>query len=70
MPQSKKKRARLSDVAKRAGVSESTASVVLNNRVGVSIRVSEATQEKIWQAARVLGYVANPMAQSLAGGRT
>ena len=64
-----KKRPRISDVARLAGVSDATVSVVLNNRVGESARVSQETQRKIWAAVRELGYVANPLARSLAGGR-
>jgi DNA-binding LacI/PurR family transcriptional regulator len=64
------KRPRIADVARLAGVSEGTVSVVLNNRVGEHVRVSEETQQKIWDAVRQLGYVANPVAQSLAGGQT
>lgn len=64
------KRPKLSDVARLAGVSQAAVSVVLNNRVGDSARVSETTQAKIWEAVRQLGYVANPMARNLAGGRT
>lgn len=64
------KRPRIADVAKLAGVSEGTVSVVLNNRVGEHVRVSEETQQKIWEAVRQIGYVANPVAQSLAGGQT
>lgn len=63
------KRPRIKDVAKLAGVSEGTVSVVLNNRVGERVRVSEQTQTKIWDAVKKLGYVANPLAQSLAGGQ-
>lgn len=62
------KNPKLADVARLAKVSEATVSVVLNGRVGVHARVSEATQEKIWQAVRELGYVANPAAKTLAGG--
>lgn len=65
----KPKRPRIADVAQVAGVSEATVSVVLNNRVGENVRVSQATQQKIWDAVQQLGYVANPLAQSLAGGR-
>lgn len=64
------KRPKIADVAKRAGVSEGTVSVVLNNRIGENVRVSEETQQKIWAAVRELGYVANPVAQNLAGGQT
>jgi DNA-binding LacI/PurR family transcriptional regulator len=63
------KRPRIKEVAQFAGVSEATVSVVLNGRVGVNVRVSETTQQKIWEAVRELGYVANPVAQSLAGGQ-
>jgi DNA-binding LacI/PurR family transcriptional regulator len=63
------KRPKIKDVAKYAGVSEASVSVVLNGRVGENVRVSEATQLKIWDAVRALGYVANPVAQSLAGGQ-
>ncbi len=62
------KHPKLADVARLANVSEATVSVVLNGRVGQHVRVSEATQDKIWVAVRELGYVANPAAKSLAGG--
>lgn len=62
------KNPKLSDVARLANVSEATVSVVINGRVGVHARVSEATQDKIWLAVRELGYVANPAAKTLAGG--
>lgn len=64
------KRPRIVDVARLAGVSRTAVSVVLNNRVGEQVRVSEETQQKIWAAVAELGYVANPVAQNLAGGRT
>lgn len=66
---SNSKRPRISDVAKVAGVSDATVSVVLNGRVGENVRVSQGTQEKIWAAVHQLGYVANPVAQRLAGGQ-
>ena len=65
----KSKRPRIKDVARVAGVSEGTVSVVLNDRVGENVRVSEKTQQKIWDAVSELGYVANPVAQNLAGGQ-
>ncbi|MBW4438004.1 MAG: LacI family transcriptional regulator [Pleurocapsa minor GSE-CHR-MK-17-07R] len=67
MPASRKT-PKLADVARLANVSEATVSVVINGRVGKHARVSETTQEKIWQAVRELGYVANPAAKTLAGG--
>lgn len=60
---------RIADVAKHAGVSEATVSVVLNHRVGNGIRVSDETQERVWEAARTLGYVPNLAARNLARGR-
>jgi DNA-binding LacI/PurR family transcriptional regulator len=65
----KQKRYRIGDVAKHAGVSEATVSVVLNDRVGETVRVSPETQRKVWDAVRELGYVPNPAARSLARGR-
>jgi DNA-binding LacI/PurR family transcriptional regulator len=64
-----KNRPKLADVARLAGTSEAAVSVVLNGRVGESARVSEDTQARIWDAVRQLGYTANPVARSLAGGR-
>jgi DNA-binding LacI/PurR family transcriptional regulator len=62
------RRPRLADVARIASVSQATASVVLNNRVGAYTRVSPETQLRVLDAARAIGYVANPMARRLAGG--
>ncbi|MCC7452175.1 MAG: LacI family DNA-binding transcriptional regulator [Anaerolineae bacterium] len=64
-----RKRPKIADVAHLAGTSEAAVSVVLNGRVGESARVSEETQARIWDAVRQLGYTANPVARSLAGGR-
>jgi DNA-binding LacI/PurR family transcriptional regulator len=69
-PSSTNRRPRIVDVAHLAGVSRTAVSVVLNDRVGEQVRVSEETQQKIWDAVAELGYVANPVAQSLARGRT
>lgn len=49
-----KKKATSKDVAKLAGVSQSTVSFVLNNRVDISI--SEETQRRVIEAARALDY--------------
>lgn len=62
-------RPKIADVAKLARTSQAAVSVVLNGRVGESARVSEETQARIWDAVRELGYSANPVARSLAGGR-
>jgi DNA-binding LacI/PurR family transcriptional regulator len=55
------------DVAKAAGVSQTTASFVLNKRDG-SIPVE--TRERVWQAAQQLGYRLHAGARALATGRT
>lgn len=51
------------DVAKRAGVSRTTVSYVLNHRHDVNI--SEETRRRVWQAIRELGYRPHPLARSL-----
>ncbi len=53
----------LEDVARLAGVSTVTVSKVLNNQG----RISQATQQRVRQAAERLGYVANAAARSLRG---
>jgi DNA-binding LacI/PurR family transcriptional regulator len=56
------------DIATRAGVSSGTVSHVLNGNV--SARISLATQERVQQAARELGYQPNHVARSLRRQRT
>jgi DNA-binding LacI/PurR family transcriptional regulator len=56
----------LADVAKKAGVSKSTASRALSGRGSVS----EATKKRVAGAARDLGFVASSAAESLATGRS
>ena len=55
----------LRDVADAAGVSEMTVSRVLRNRGDVS----ERTRERVFEAARSLGYVPNKIAGALASNR-
>lgn len=62
------RRPTLADVADRAGISKSAASKILNNRPGS--RLSAESAERVRAAAAELGYVANPMAQSLRLKRT
>lgn len=50
-----KKKATSSDVAKRAGVSQATVSMVLNKKYNVSF--SRETVEKVEQAARELAII-------------
>lgn len=51
------------DVARASGVSFSTVSLVLNRKGNIS----QATRERVFEAARSLGYSANPMARALRG---
>ncbi len=56
----------IADVARLAGVSTVTVSRTLNN----TGRISDETRARVIQAARDLGYVANPAARRLRGART
>jgi DNA-binding LacI/PurR family transcriptional regulator len=60
---------RQSDIARLAGVSQATVSMVLNDRAGAN-RIPETTQSRIREAMAELGYVPNIAAQSLRGGRS
>lgn len=60
------KTAKVTDVARLAGVSAMTVSKALNGRD----RISEETRARVLAAASELGYVANAAARSLRGGRT
>ena len=55
------------DVARKAGVSRTTVSYVLNN---VETGISPATAERVRQAALELGYVPNAAGRALAGQKT
>lgn len=56
------------DVARAAGVSPTTVSLVLNRRMDVSI--SEATRQRVLAVAEELGYRPNLLAKGLLRGRT
>lgn len=56
------------DIAKRAGVSQATVSLVLSGGA-VSDQIAEATRQAVLAAATELGYSANVAARSLKGGR-
>ncbi len=56
------------DVAKRAGVSRTTVSFVLNNVT--AMQISAETRKRVLQAAHDLGYVPDAAAQALASGRS
>ncbi|MEO8329709.1 MAG: LacI family DNA-binding transcriptional regulator, partial [Candidatus Nanopelagicales bacterium] len=66
MPSAVDRRVCLADVANQAGVALSTASNALNNRG----RVAEATRMKVQTVAHELGYLPNPTARGLRGGRS
>ena len=57
------KRPTSKDVAKLAGVSQTTVSFVINNTPGVSI--TEETRQKVLNAVRQLHYVPNSFAKGL-----
>ena len=65
----KRNRPTQADVARLAGVSQTTVSMVLNQRDGGSILISEDTAERVHAAMRTLGYAPDPVAQMLAQGR-
>jgi len=56
--QGQDRRPTMKDVAKRAGVSQSSVSLVLNNMTGA--RIAEATRRRILDAAREVGYSLTP----------
>ncbi|MEO8395195.1 MAG: LacI family DNA-binding transcriptional regulator [Chloroflexota bacterium] len=58
----------ISDVAKRAAVSRTTVSYVLNNVT--DIHISEPTRQRVLDAARELNYHPNAIARSLARNKT
>lgn len=57
------------DVARRAGVSQTTVSQVLNGKAGIT-RISADTRQKVLDAAANLGYTPNHAARSLRERRT
>ncbi|MEU0274800.1 LacI family DNA-binding transcriptional regulator, partial [Streptomyces sp. NPDC006307] len=58
-------RVTINDVAARAGVSKGAVSMAFNNRPGVS----QATRERIFEAARELGWFPHQTARSLSSRR-
>lgn len=68
MVRSVPKRPTQADIARLAGVSQATVSLVLNDRDS-GARISSETRDRVLAAMREWGYVANPSARSLAGGR-
>lgn len=60
-------RTRQADIARAAGVSQATVSMVLSGRTAA--RISEETRQRILALSGSLGYSANPAARRLAGGK-
>jgi DNA-binding LacI/PurR family transcriptional regulator len=56
------------DVARLAGVTRGTVSLVLSGRAVSNVPISEETRERVMKAAQTLGYAPNPVAQMLARG--
>ena len=54
-------------IAEIAGVSQTTVSMVLNDRDGSNVRIPEATRARVKQAIEQATYVADPAARRLAG---
>lgn len=64
------RRPRQVDIARTAGVSQATVSLVLNERRDTTARVPEETRERVLSAIKRAGYVVNPLARSLSGRRS
>ncbi len=58
----------MADIAKKAGVSRSTASFVLNNRQK-ELRISAETRQRVLDAAQELGYLRNELARAVGSGK-
>jgi len=56
------------DIARRAGVSQATVSLVLNDAKAAAGRIPEETRERVHKAIRETGYVADPIARRMAKG--
>ena len=64
----KSKRPSMKDVAKLAGVSQTTVSFVVNNVTDANI--PQETQDRVWEAVKELGYRPNAIARGLRSQRT
>lgn len=60
---------KMTDIAAKAGVSQATVSLVLNNRTD-GVRISDATRQRVIAAARDLGYQRNEVARAMVTGKT
>jgi DNA-binding LacI/PurR family transcriptional regulator len=59
----------MGDIAREAGVSQSTVSRVLNDRV-TTVPIAPATRQRVLAVAARMGFQPNPLARSLRGGPT
>lgn len=57
------------DIARIAGVSQATVSLVLNDARSTDVRIPGETRERVQRAIRETGYVADPVARKMAQGR-
>ncbi len=57
------------DIARMTGVSQTTVSIVLNERDDAAVRIAPETRERVLAAIRRTGYVADPIARRLAAQR-
>jgi DNA-binding LacI/PurR family transcriptional regulator len=53
------------DIARLAGVSQATVSLVLNNRPDTEVRIAPETRERVLRAIQETSYVADPVARRL-----
>ncbi|MDR3690052.1 MAG: LacI family DNA-binding transcriptional regulator [Fimbriimonas sp.] len=60
----------MSDIAARAGTTIGVVSVTLNGAKSKTVRVSDATRERVIRAAEELGYRRDPVASALVTGRS
>lgn len=58
------------DVARKAGVSRSTVSYVLNDQSDLKIPISDETRQRVMEAIAELGYIPDARAQALRSGNT
>ncbi len=54
------------DIARLAGVSQATVSLVLNNRSDADVRIAPETRDRVLRAIAETGYAADPVARRLA----
>lgn len=61
---------RQADIARAAGVSQATVSMVINDREGAQYAIGDEARQRVWKAVEELSYVTNPAARTLAGGKS